>query len=199
MYNQEHDTTVRGGILADEMGMGKTLQTITTILDNRPMLQHSVPGMKHPPLAHDLLERKREEQLWDETLQSCHYDLKMANVPESALRVSPKKGVRGSSRSDSSGGVAPIGVRAGTLVICPVIALYQWKEEIEKFTLSHALSVCIYHGNDRVSKFPRELLAKYDVVLTTYQVVEMDFRKMVSPNKVKCPNCGRAFKVWWCW
>jgi hypothetical protein len=183
MYNQEHTEAIRGGILADEMGMGKTLQTITTILDNRPKLQHCTPGVKHPPSAPDLAERQREEALWEETRQSCHYDLKMANVPEGALKVKKAKGV------------APIGVRAGTLVCCPVIALYQWREEIEKFTTQNALSVCIYHGNDRSAKFPREVLAKYDIVLTTYQVLEMDFRKMVSPNKVKCPNCGRAFKV----
>lgn len=186
MYNQEHTEGVRGGILADEMGMGKTIQTITTILDNRPKLQHSKPGAKHPPSAPDIVARKREEGLWEETLKSCHYDLKMANVPESALNAKKTKGA------------APIGVRGGTIVCCPLIALYQWREEIEKFTTGDALSVCIYHGNDRKSKFPRDILAKYDIVLTTYQVLEMDFRKMVSPNKVKCPNCGRGFKVCLC-
>ncbi len=167
MYNQEH-SEVAGGILADEMGMGKTLQTITAILDNRPKLQHAKPGTKHPPSAPDLKERMREESLWADALKSCHYDLEMADVPKQMLVVKKKKGV------------SPIGVRAGTLVVCPLIALYQWKEEIEKFTESNALSICIYHGNDRHEKFPREILSKYDIVLTTYQVLEADFRKMVS-------------------
>eukprot|EP00529_Nitzschia_sp_RCC80_P032990 CAMPEP_0113473798 /NCGR_PEP_ID=MMETSP0014_2-20120614/18237_1 /TAXON_ID=2857 /ORGANISM="Nitzschia sp." /LENGTH=129 /DNA_ID=CAMNT_0000366591 /DNA_START=131 /DNA_END=517 /DNA_ORIENTATION=+ /assembly_acc=CAM_ASM_000159 len=57
MYCQEIEN-VKGGILADEMGMGKTLQTITTILDNRPLLQHTKPGTKHPPSSPDLEERK---------------------------------------------------------------------------------------------------------------------------------------------
>jgi hypothetical protein len=39
------------------------------------------------------------------------------------------------------------------------------------------------------------MLQKYDVVLTTYQVLEQDFRKMVSPNKVTCPNCKVKFKI----
>lgn len=69
------------------------------------------------------------------------------------------------------------------------------KSEIEKFSDSSSLSVCIYHGSDRVKEVPREVMGKYDVVLTTYQVIEHDFRKMVSPNKVKCPNCGNRFKV----
>ena len=184
MYNQE-DSEIKGGILADEMGMGKTLQTITVILDNRPKLQHSKPGTKHPPGAPDVTERKKEESLWGAALKSCHHDLEMADVPKQMLVA--KKGRKK--------GVAPIGVRAGTLVVCPLIALYQWKEEIEKFTEENALTICIYHGNDRHKKFPREILSKYDIVLTTYQVLEADFRKMVSPNKVKCPNCGRGFKI----
>ena len=69
----------------------------------------------------------------------------------------------------------------------------QWRTEIEKFT-DNSLTVCVYHGPDRESQTPRELLKKYDVVLTTYQVVEADFRKMVSPNRVECPNCGGKFK-----
>ena len=76
-----------------------------------------------------------------------------------------------------------------------MIALSQWKSEIDKFCEKGALSVAVYHGPDRGKALPRELLTKYDVVLTTYQVLEADFRKMVSPNKVKCPNCGARFKV----
>ena len=68
-----------------------------------------------------------------------------------------------------------VGARAGTLVICPVIALSQWKMEIEKFTENGVRTVGIYHGPNRASEMPRELLRKYDVVLTTYQVLEADF------------------------
>jgi DNA repair protein RAD16 len=75
------------------------------------------------------------------------------------------------------------GARAGTLVICPVVALSQWKSEIEKFTELDALTVGIYHGPNRTKDMPSEMMQKYDVVLTTYQVLEQDFRKMVSPNK----------------
>jgi ribosomal protein S27AE len=141
-------------------------------------LQHAKPGAKHPPSSPDLEALKKEEALWNQVLEDCHHDLKMADVPESVLKIKKK-------------GAAPIGVRAGTLVVVPVIALYQWQEEIKKFTEENALSVCIFHGNDRQAKFPREILCKYDIILTTYQVIEADFRKMVSPNKVTCPNCGR--------
>lgn len=183
MYHQEaHVESCRGGILADEMGLGKTLQSIVTILDNRPLLQHSSPGAKHPPSAPDLAERNAEEKLWSACLADWEKEMEMINVPKSLFPKGKGKKVNG-------------GARAGTLVICPVIALSQWKTEIEKFTENGVLTVGIYHGPNRASEMPRELLQKYDVVLTTYQVLEADFRKMTSPNKVKCPNCGGRFKV----
>ena len=183
MYHQEvKEPDIRGGILADEMGCGKTIQTIATILDNRPKLQHAAPGAKHPPSAENIDALEVEDELWDMSLVDWKHEMEMNNVPKSIL---PRKGKR------KSGG----GARAGTLVICPVIALTQWKTEIEKFTEPGSLSVCIYHGPDRATDTPREMLRKYDVVLTTYQVLEADMRKMVSPNKIKCPNCGGKFKV----
>ncbi len=149
------------------------------MLDNRPILQHSPPGVKHPPSSPDLEKRQAEEALWANALEEWKHEMDMNNVPEKA-RPKGKKG----------------GARAGTLVVCPVVALSQWKSELEKFTDSEAgLSVGIYHGPKRSSEMPLDMMHKYDVVLTTYQVLEQDFRKMVSPNKVACPNCGGKFKI----
>lgn len=132
--------------------MGKTIQTIATILDNRPKLQHTKPGMKHPPTnAVDLKERQDEEKLWDKTKVDWSSEMELLKVPKKL-------------RSRDGGAT-----RAGTLVICPVIALSQWKSEIEKFTEDGTLTVGTYHGPDRDSVTPREMMKKYDVVLTTYQ------------------------------
>ncbi|KAJ2806483.1 DNA repair protein rad16, partial [Coemansia helicoidea] len=105
MVTQE-STKFHGGILADEMGMGKTLQTIALLLVNR-------------------------------------------GKP--------------------------------TLVVCPTVALLQWKAEIEAAT--SALSVFVYYGtarkqlSDEVGSTTAEKLAAYDVVLTTYAVLESSFRR----------------------
>ena len=141
-------------------------------------LQHSKPGAKHPPSAPDIDLRTKEEKLWLEASENCRHDLKMADVPDEMFK--------------SKKGSPTIGVRGGTLVVCPLIALHQWKSEIEKFTEENALTVGLYYGADRESK--QSLLCKYDVVLTTYQILESDFRKMTSPNKVRCPNCKRMFR-----
>ena len=160
--------------------MGKTLQTITTMLDNRPMLQHSKPGTKHPPSLEgkELEARKRESDLWDKSVDEWKHEMEMNNIPK---KMWPKKQNQAA--------------RAGTLVICPVIALTQWKAELEKFTAPGTFTIATYHGANRAKEFPIDKLTKYDVILTTYQVLEADFRKMVSPNKVTCPNCGSKFKV----
>jgi SNF2 family DNA or RNA helicase len=133
--------------------MGKTIQTIATILDHRPKLQHARPGTKHNPTACDLDERRDEEGLWDVATSDWNDEMDLLKLP---------KKFRSLPRGEDSR-------RAGTLVICPVIALSQWRTEIEKFTEGGALSVCTYHGPDREVRTPRAMMKKYDVVLTTYQ------------------------------
>jgi hypothetical protein len=104
--------------------MGKTLQTITVILDNKPKLQQSACAAKHPPNCSDELTQKlvTEEQLWNKCLKDWKHEIKMNEIPTSIL---PKK-------KSAVGG----GARAGTLIICPVIALTQWKVSRKRYLIS---------------------------------------------------------------
>lgn len=124
--------------------MGKTLQTITVMLDNKPNLQHYSNDRKRSP------DFKSEEDAWKQSYNEWATEMEKSNVLKT---LRPKDGP----------------LRAGTLVVCPISALDQWKQEIEKFTKGSALTVGIYHGQKRTSSLPRKLLCKYDVVLTTYQ------------------------------
>lgn len=120
------------------------------------MLQHSKPGMKHPPSSPDLETRIAEERIWGEAKESWQLEMEKLDV---SSRIMPKK-----NRA---------GARAGTLVVCPVIALHQWKSEIEKFTDNDkTLTVGTYHGPNRAKEMPAEVMSKYDVILTTYQCLE---------------------------
>ncbi|KAF8211650.1 SNF2 family N-terminal domain-containing protein [Mycena galopus ATCC 62051] len=59
------------------------------------------------------------------------------------------------------------------LVVAPTVAIMQWKNEIAAHT--EGLKVLVWHGSGRETN-PDEL-KKYDVVLTTYAVLESSFRK----------------------
>lgn len=86
------------------------MQTIATVLDNRPKLQHSRPGAKHPPSLPDVTERQLEETLWNRAVSDWKHEMDMCNVPP---KMRPHKYAA---------------ARAGTLVVCPVIALHQRKK-----------------------------------------------------------------------
>lgn len=72
----------------------------------------------------------------------------------------------------------------GTLIVCPASLMNQWEFEIKNKVKRGALDVCVFHGVKRPAR-SREL-AKYDVVITTYQIV-------VSEHK----NEGCLFDLRW--
>ncbi|GAA5899596.1 uncharacterized protein JCM6883_005269 [Sporobolomyces salmoneus] len=61
-----------------------------------------------------------------------------------------------------------------TLIVAPLALLEQWKEEIEEKTEKGYFSVFIYHGPER-KKTKVKHLKKYDVVLTTYTTLVLDY------------------------
>lgn len=60
------------------------------------------------------------------------------------------------------------------LVVAPTVALMQWKSEIEKHA-GGRLKVYLFHGANRAKTL--EELEGYDVILTSYAVVESSYRK----------------------
>ncbi|KAG2637251.1 hypothetical protein PVAP13_2NG509100 [Panicum virgatum] len=130
----------RGGILADEMGMGKTIQAISLVLTARHL---------RPPRHHH------------------------------------------SAASSSSSAGSPLRQVGCTLVVCPVVAVIQWTEEIERHTASGSARVLIYHGAKRgTHKFD---FNNYDFVVTTYSTIEADYRKHIMPPKIRCQYCNKLF------
>ncbi|WWC73435.1 uncharacterized protein I206_107403 [Kwoniella pini CBS 10737] len=62
--------------------------------------------------------------------------------------------------------------RKPSLVVAPVVALMQWKHEIE--THAEGFTVCLWHGQGRMKA---NELKKYDVVLSSYGTLEAAFRR----------------------
>ncbi|KAJ7325554.1 SNF2 family DNA-dependent ATPase [Mycena albidolilacea] len=59
-----------------------------------------------------------------------------------------------------------------TLIVVPAALLQQWKEEIETKT-NEMFSVRLHHGKDKVKKASE--IKDYDVIITTYQTLSLDF------------------------
>ncbi|KAI5852744.1 SNF2 family N-terminal domain-containing protein [Morchella snyderi] len=69
----------------------------------------------------------------------------------------------------------PSDLEKGTLVVAPLALIKQWEAEIERRTEdSHKMRVRVHHGPSR-AKDPA-LLRKYDVVITTYDVIRSEHK-----------------------
>ncbi|NWX61941.1 TTF2 factor, partial [Promerops cafer] len=60
----------------------------------------------------------------------------------------------------------------GTLIICPASLIHHWKKEIERRVAFGKLRVYLYHGPNRDKH--AEVLAGYDVVVTTYSLLSKE-------------------------
>lgn len=69
------------------------------------------------------------------------------------------------------------GGEAGTLIVAPTVAIMQWKQEIELYT-NNALSILIFHGSNR--EISPDKIRQYDLVITTYNLLESVWRKQQS-------------------
>lgn len=164
---KQEESETRGGILADEMGMGKTIQAICLILTSRALTQ----CRKLSDLAPDF-DKSQDSSLNLSPKESCP-----PLAPNKPLVLD--KQIRD---------LPPV---KATLVVCPLIAVIQWRNEIARFTKEGSVKVLVYHGAKR-SKDISEL-AGYDIVLTTYAIVEVEHRVSVLPAKVPCKWCSKPY------
>lgn len=66
-----------------------------------------------------------------------------------------------------------------TLIICPLSLIHNWQDQLEMHTKKGSLSVLVHHGSLRTTDAPD--IAKFDVVITTYNIIGMGYGKTLSP------------------
>ncbi|KAL9132684.1 MAG: hypothetical protein Q9175_006138 [Cornicularia normoerica] len=84
-------------------------------------------------------------------------------------------------------------VGKSTLVVAPLALIKQWEAEIKNRVLdSHMLRVRVHHGPQRTKRF--DDLKKYDVVITTYQILVSEHGS--SSEREDGPQAG-CFGIQW--
>ncbi|KAJ1324817.1 transcription termination factor 2 [Microdochium nivale] len=77
------------------------------------------------------------------------------------------------------------GVEKSTLVVAPLALIRQWEAELkDKVEESHWLKVLVHHGPQRTKRF--EDLRKYDVVITTYQILVSEHGQCTPTRQAGC-------------
>ncbi|MEY3432167.1 MAG: hypothetical protein RL131_103, partial [Bacteroidota bacterium] len=69
-------------------------------------------------------------------------------------------------------------VNMTSLVVCPTTLMFNWENEIKKFTPK--LSYMIHHGGDRQKN--KKIFENHDVIITTYGTLRSDIKFMLEAN-----------------
>jgi SNF2 family DNA or RNA helicase len=140
---------VQGGIIADDMGVGKTIQCISLIMAKQ--LHEPIPPPDIPTSA--------------VTIDNPSQQFDFGFVPR-------EQDPAAAQEDEEEGGVIP---SKTTLIVCPLSTVSNWEDQLIAHTAPDSLDFYVYHGPNRTTDARR--LAKYDVVITTYNILALSFGK----------------------
>lgn len=91
----------------------------------------------------------------------------------------------------------PVDHSRTTLIVVPLSVLSNWEKQIEDHVKHGALTHCVYYGAGR--NMSPEQLKKYDVVITTYQIVAKEHGESGAsgPSQKKQKTERALFDVRW--
>jgi len=197
-----------GGILADTMGLGKTLEMLALIAttaseeskDRIPYFQRKRDGKKHVCLCKDEIED-------DETAVQCsqcsrwfHACEEDCDRCEPAQRFDDLDELIACKRfhylckvcSSKASGSDSLDAPCSTLVVVPTGVATQWRDEVE--AKAPNMRVLLYYGSQAKKKFANDpaLLTQFDIVITTYGSLNNE-----CPTESNKWSAGALFRTRW--
>ncbi|OEH78463.1 DNA repair related protein [Cyclospora cayetanensis] len=177
---QKPSTTgrVKGGILADCMGLGKTVQVLALIavslLQERDASERAAVSQPAPRSGDGRrkLERTAAEEGSPLEVSTATGSEKKIRLPPSLLAPDVRRVQRHLKRNRDH--LFP----GGTLIVVPLSLIGQWECEVSRHLAKGAATVLQYYGSAR-SKDPT-FIAAHSIVLTSYQTLASDFRHLAK-------------------
>merc|ERR1712032_1731257 len=149
---------------------------ITTVVGRNQQIEKAEQGKNEAGKSQDGREDSDSEVEWDDEQE----DTETGTAKEKSQK-GKKKGGKGTKYDDGkdirTGSSIVTGAGAPTLVVAPTSAVSQRADEISRYTKEGTLSVMTYYQN-RQSVSLEDLLA-HDIVLTTYPILEYEYRTIV--------------------
>lgn len=181
---------IRGSILCDQMGLGKSIQTICLILLGPPVgVEYKVKN----------IEQGEEKQIIpmpeDSLIRAANLSVLKAILKSARLAASGKKQdlvnriLKAKMDDEISGEHFPESMRPiqgnlcrCTLIVCPVSVMSNWTEQIENYVEEGVLSLRMFHGPNRYDLLPEIKCGHVDVLLVSYQTLAAEYSNIFGTD-----------------
>ncbi|KAJ3184878.1 hypothetical protein HDU85_001558 [Gaertneriomyces sp. JEL0708] len=179
----------KGGILADEMGLGKTVMVLSLIMTHTPISlpgefktrfeeqQQSCQQGEEKCLVCDGDEEEDVEPDWI-ACDTCNgwFHLGCVALPPGAVADEVRTFM--CRECESALRLGQPRFKGNTLIVCPASIFQQWVNEIKKLTDS---LMCVAYEGCHATTLTVAELVKYDIVLTTYEVMRKEVHSADPP------------------
>lgn len=172
---------MKGGLLADDMGLGKSVQVLATVLAN------SSVGSAPAGSGYDLNSLTVAELKNECIRRGLQKTGKKAQLIE---RLS--EGAQGNAHGWSGGSSEDV---KGTLLVVPLSLINNWMEQIEQHVKPDTLSLHVFHGSGKVED--RAFLASQDIVITSYGTLQSLYKGEESKGGKRASSSSALFSLSW--
>jgi len=167
LIQMEESKRTRGGLLADQMGVGKTVQMIALMLQQRSDYYTKFYNNENSSNSSSINNSNANSD--DEEYRPNNDNNNSNDSPSFIDRIDYDNNRRSKRRKRHK----PRKIR--TLIITPLAIMDQWADEIHN-KAPKQFKVTTYYGPTK-HKITRHKLKEFDIVITTYGTVSSEYKK----------------------